>query len=77
MSQAVAKEPEPDCASVHSKRGGNPNEWETATVTERLLVWHDPCGKCFPDGEVDVETVVKKKRRGSTPPALHRLESST
>lgn len=50
------------------------NEWVREPVTERLLTWYEPCtyDQCFPDGVIDVDVVVKKKRRRSTSPSLHR-----
>lgn len=74
MSKAVQKEPEPACPSAIGGRDGRENTWEREDVTERLLAWHDPCSRCFPDGEIDVDVVVKKRRRGATRPHLHRPE---
>lgn len=70
--EAQQTEPEPDCRAVCGGRGGMDNSWEQVEVTERLLTWHEPCSRCFPNEDIDVDEVVKKKRRRSTYPALHR-----
>lgn len=47
------------------------NRWVEKPLTDRLRAWYDPCSACFPDGEIDVEQVVLRAYRKSTPQSLH------
>lgn len=61
---------EPACR--YASTIGEDNTWIQKPLTERLQAWYDPCGMCYPDGEIDTVEVVRKKRRKSTPQSLHR-----
>lgn len=60
----------PDCRSEN--RLNDDNEWVEKPPTERLQAWYDPCKRCFPDGEIVTEMIVKKQSRSGTRPVLHR-----
>lgn len=57
--------PRPDCWVTTHKD----TTWRTTPLSAGLLAFYEPCKICFPDGDIDVETVVRSGCHGNV---LHR-----
>lgn len=70
MSRSEPPESRPVCRYADTLDPDN--EWDRKPLTDRLRAWYDPCQRCFPDRECDVEEVVLRKKRNSHAQKLHR-----